>query len=185
MPDPVFIVARALTTAEVDAEIDVILERPYSYAITPDPEVGGFAASILEFPGCFAQGQTVDGAYANIRSAAREWLRILIRQGKDVPPPLDPSARLVPLEVPHDVFAAVQRAAASKRLTASDLVLRMLTERFPPPCVHIIFEGRALCGKKGQPGSWEEGQRCVRLEDNLLATCDECRLRAPEFMKLL
>jgi predicted RNase H-like HicB family nuclease len=130
MPDPVVIVSRALTTAEVDAEIEDILQRPYSYVLSPESEVGGFAASILEFPGCFAQGETIEGAYANIRSAAKEWLRAVFRLGQEVPCPVDPSARLVPLQLPHDIHAAARREATRQGCSVEDFVTQMVADQF-------------------------------------------------------
>jgi predicted RNase H-like HicB family nuclease len=185
MPDPVVIVSRLLTTAEVDVEIDDILTRPYSYVFTPDETVGGFAASILEFTGCFAQGRTVEAAFENVRSAARVWLRIVLQQGQSVPPPLDPSTRIVPLEFPHDLHSVVQRAAAAEGLSASELVLRFISERLGAPRVHVTFEGRALCGKADPPGTWTDGDRHVRITDAESATCEACITRVPSFLKLL
>lgn len=150
MPHPVVIVSRALTTAEVDAEIDDILQRPYSYVFSPDPEVDGFAASILEFPGCFAQGETFDGAYTNIRSAAREWLRAVFRQGQAVPCPVDPSARLVPLQLPHDLHAAVRREAARQGSSLEDFVAQLLTDQFGSDTVLVAAIEAAVAPPLGR-----------------------------------
>lgn len=51
-----------------------ILEKPYKRLIAPDPEGGGFTATIQEFPGCVAFGETVEQAYSNLEDTARAWI---------------------------------------------------------------------------------------------------------------
>jgi len=130
MPDPVTIAARVLTTEEVETEIDAILKRPYSYVFTPDAAAGGYAAAVLEFPGVFAAGATFDGAHANIRRAAREWLREIFRLGQQVPAPMNPSNRLVPLD--HDVHFAAAREAAERGVPVETFVAHVLETHLEP-----------------------------------------------------
>lgn len=39
--------------------------------------------------------------------------------------------------------------------------------------VHIVYQGRALCGLQGVPGEWPDGQRWVRLGE-VGANCPGC-----------
>src|SRR5579872_4515314 len=41
------------------------LQQPYARIVIP-VEHGGFHAEILEFPGCYAQGDNLDEAYSNL-----------------------------------------------------------------------------------------------------------------------
>ena len=50
------------------------LKGPYTYILVPD-EMGGYAAEILEFPGCFAEGETANAAMKALDRAAAAWIR--------------------------------------------------------------------------------------------------------------
>lgn len=61
------------------------LKEPYARILVPE-EGGGFSAEILEFPGCFAQGETADKAYRNLEEAAKSWIDTCLEQGLEIPP---------------------------------------------------------------------------------------------------
>jgi predicted RNase H-like HicB family nuclease len=44
--------------------------------VRPEPEAGGFSASIPALPGCHTQGETLDEVRANLREAAEGWLAV-------------------------------------------------------------------------------------------------------------
>jgi predicted RNase H-like HicB family nuclease len=46
-----------------------------------------YHAEILEFPGCFAQGDTPADAYATLEKAAESWIDTSISQGQQIPEP--------------------------------------------------------------------------------------------------
>lgn len=62
------------------------LQQPYARIVIP-VEPSGFHAEILEFPGCFAQGNTVEQAYTNLENAAESWIEVALAQGQEVPEP--------------------------------------------------------------------------------------------------
>jgi len=41
--------------------------------VQPEPDVGGYSASIPALPGCYTQGETLDEIRANLREAAEGW----------------------------------------------------------------------------------------------------------------
>ena len=41
----------------------------------------------MEFPGCFAEGETADEAMQALERAAESWIQAALDQGQDVPPP--------------------------------------------------------------------------------------------------
>jgi predicted RNase H-like HicB family nuclease len=49
--------------------------------VRPEPEVGGFSASIPALPGCHTQGDTLDEVRANLREAAEGWLAVAHEDG--------------------------------------------------------------------------------------------------------
>ena len=67
--------------------VEEYLKEPYTYILVPD-EQGGYAAEILEFPACFAEGETANEAMKALYSAAAGWIRAALAQGQEIPPPL-------------------------------------------------------------------------------------------------
>jgi len=63
------------------------LNLPYTRVLTPD-EGGGFSAEILEFPGCFAEGDTVTEALEHLEEVAVLWLQVALEQGWAILQPL-------------------------------------------------------------------------------------------------
>jgi predicted RNase H-like HicB family nuclease len=44
--------------------------------VRPEPEAGGYSASIPALPGCHTQGETLDELRDNLRQAAEVWLAV-------------------------------------------------------------------------------------------------------------
>src|SRR5271168_5577415 len=44
--------------------------------VRPEPEAGGYSASIPALPGCHTQGETLDEVRVNLREAAEGWLAV-------------------------------------------------------------------------------------------------------------
>ena len=49
------------------------LRQGYARIVVPEAD-GTFSAKLLEFPGCFAQGETADEAIRNLEEAAKSWI---------------------------------------------------------------------------------------------------------------
>ena len=62
------------------------LREPYARVVIPD-EAGGYYGEILEFPGCFAEGDSVEKAYKHLEGAAESWIEVRLSQGQEVPIP--------------------------------------------------------------------------------------------------
>lgn len=62
--------------------------KNYVHRLKAD-ETGGFVASILEFPGCIAEGETAQEAIDNLNSAAESWIDAAISTGYSVREPID------------------------------------------------------------------------------------------------
>lgn len=50
----------------------------------------------------------------------------------------------------------------------------MTTECTEYTVVHILHQGRALCGLVGTPSQWTEEHRWVPVTERYKATCDAC-----------
>jgi predicted RNase H-like HicB family nuclease len=68
-------------------KIDEILARPYSRVLIPDPS-GLYAAQVVEFQGCLADGETPEAAYDNLEDAARSWIAACLDAGMPIPEPM-------------------------------------------------------------------------------------------------
>ena len=63
------------------------LKEPYARVLLPDEETGTYAAEILEFPGCVAQGDTPEEAYRNLEEAAKGWIQAALDLDQGIPEP--------------------------------------------------------------------------------------------------
>jgi antitoxin HicB len=66
--------------------IQKYLKEPYARILIPEEE-GGYSAEFLEFPGCFAEGETADEAMQALDRAAEAWIQAALDQGQEIPPP--------------------------------------------------------------------------------------------------
>jgi antitoxin HicB len=66
---------------------DEYLKEPYGRLLIQD-EDGTYSAEIIEFTGCFSQGDTADEAMKNLDEAARNWIEETKKQGKPIPEPM-------------------------------------------------------------------------------------------------
>lgn len=78
-----------LTTTSKTASMDFAnLDERYVRRLSPDPS-GGYTATIHEFPGCIAEGDTADEALSNLEQTALSWIRSATANGYPVAPPVD------------------------------------------------------------------------------------------------
>jgi antitoxin HicB len=71
------------------AHHDVVDAAAYAAAVSPLPssEGGGYLASSVELPGCFATGESDAEALEELRDAIRSWILTARDFGDEVPPP--------------------------------------------------------------------------------------------------
>ncbi len=62
------------------------LRKPYIRIMIPDSD-GSYFATILEFPGCYAEGETAEEAIENLESSAESWIKASLGQGQNIPEP--------------------------------------------------------------------------------------------------
>lgn len=66
--------------------LETYLKKPYSRVLIPNDN-GTYSAEILEFPGCFAEGNSPDEAIRNLEESAMSWIEANWEQGLDIPEP--------------------------------------------------------------------------------------------------
>lgn len=119
------------------------LQEPYSRILIPSN--GSYSAEILEFPGCFAEGETPDEAIRNLEDAAESWIEASLGQGLEIPEPYmnQGFGGKVALRLPRSIHRQAVRfaerdgvslnhflvSAISERIGAEDLYTRIL-DRF-------------------------------------------------------
>ena len=69
--------------------IEYYMKLPYRIEIIPDAEEGGFTALCPELPGCFTCAETIEELFMNIEDAKREWIASELKDGADIPEPLN------------------------------------------------------------------------------------------------
>lgn len=67
--------------------LEQYLREPYARILTPDPETNTYTAQIMEFPGCVAQGDSPEEAYANLERTAGGWIQAALDMGQLIPEP--------------------------------------------------------------------------------------------------
>src|SRR3990170_6783391 len=70
-----------------DAEIAEYVARPYSRVLVPDSS-GRYFAEVLEFPGCFSEGNTPGEAMENLNQAMEAWIEAALDTGQTIPDPI-------------------------------------------------------------------------------------------------
>ena len=69
--------SRAASLTPLAVDVTVILTA----IVHPEPDAGGYSASIPALPGCHTQGETLDEVRANLREAAEGWLAVAHEDG--------------------------------------------------------------------------------------------------------
>lgn len=106
------------------------LKEPYSRIIIPEDD-GTFSADILEFPGCFAEGQTPDEAYTNLERVAESWIEAALEQGQEIPPPLsthDFPGRIA-LRIPRSIHKQAAKFAKMDGTSLNQFFLAAIAAR--------------------------------------------------------
>jgi len=136
-------------------ELQAYLKEPYSRILIPN-EDGTFSGEILEFPGCFAEGETADEAMRNLEAAAQAWIEASLAQGLAIPEPEmnQGYGGKIALRLPRSLHRQAARLAArdgtslnqflvtaiASRLGAEDLYTR-LADRFEQRFVTAATNG--------------------------------------------
>ena len=105
------------------------LKLPYSRILIPDE--GSYAAEILEFPGCFAQGETPNEAMANLEKAALSWIQVALSQEQEIPAPnLNQGyAGKIALRLPRSLHRQATRLAEHDGVSLNTFLVSAISAR--------------------------------------------------------
>jgi len=107
------------------------LQGPYTRVITPDAETGTYTAQVLEFPGCIAEGSTVEEAYERLEEAASGWLEAALDLGQDIPAPIlahDYGGK-VALRLPRSLHRQAAVAAERDGTSLNQFIVAAIAEK--------------------------------------------------------
>jgi len=68
-------------TSSAQTSVAVEVAVKLTAIVRPEPDAGGYSASIPALPGCHTQGETLDEVCANLREAAEGWLAVAHEEG--------------------------------------------------------------------------------------------------------
>jgi len=104
-----------------------LLSRPYARRLTPD-ESGGYTATIQEFSGCIADGDSPNEALANLEAAALSWIEAQLALKQSVPEPIalyGYSGKLA-LRIPRGLHKRVAEMAATDGVSINQFLTNAL-----------------------------------------------------------
>src|SRR5215211_4665382 len=140
--------------ADLQSRAEELFRLPWSREVLAD-EDGGYLARVPELPGCFADGDTMEEALANLNVVLREWLTISLERGDSIPGPRridDSFSGRFSVRVPRSLHEALSRRAEEEDCSLNQLVTVLLAEgvRSPqtsvavtPPASTDVSEGIA------------------------------------------
>ena len=106
------------------------LRKPYARVIIPD-DLGWYAAQVLEFPGCFAEGDTPEKAYENLEGAAESWVGSALSQGMSIPEPFASQgySGTVSLRLPKSIHRRASEYARRDGVSLNQFLLSAIAAR--------------------------------------------------------
>lgn len=107
-----------------------MLKTQYMRVLIPEPE-GGYSAQVLEFPGCFSQGETPGEAIDNLESAAEGWLLAAIDQGQEIPEPAMNTgySGRISLRIPRGLHRRASTFAILESISLNQFIISAIAER--------------------------------------------------------
>jgi antitoxin HicB len=107
-----------------------ILKKPYARMILPEDN-GQYFAEIVEFPGCFATGDSPQAALMSLEEVAADWIASSLSQGQSIPEPMDSagySGKLV-LRMPKSLHRRAAIYASKDDVSLNQFIVSCLAEK--------------------------------------------------------
>lgn len=104
---------------------------PYARVLVPETEAGGFVASIREFPGCIAEGDTAEETLGRLNDAALSWVEAALHLGQPIPRP-DSEKEFggkVALRMSSSLHERVAKTAAIEGVSINQFIVTTVAER--------------------------------------------------------
>ena len=101
-----------------------ILNKSYARRLVPD-ETGGYVASIQEFPGCIADGDTPGEAMQNLEEAAASWIQVALSSGYEIRDPVSfyGYSGKIALRIPRGLHKQIAELAELEESSVNQLLV--------------------------------------------------------------
>jgi predicted RNase H-like HicB family nuclease len=109
---------------------DEYIREPYTRILIPNDD-GTYSAEILEFSGCFADGNTADEAMENLSEAAKSWIEVSLEQGHEIPEPFmnQDFGGKVALRLPRSLHRQAVRFAERDGISLNQFLVSAIAAR--------------------------------------------------------
>jgi len=97
------------------------LDRPYTRILIPD-EKSGYFATIMEFPGCYAEGDTPNEAIDNLERAALGWIGACMDLDLDIPEPKEKRKNRIEVDIPVNLYDKAKLLAKQRGISLEKLI---------------------------------------------------------------
>ena len=114
---------------EILKQAKEILKKPYARQLVPD-ETEGYTASIQEFPGCFAEGDTPEEAIHNLENAAASWVEVALYNGYEIREPAISHgySGKIALRIPRRLHKQIAELAESEESSINQLLVSAISQ---------------------------------------------------------
>lgn len=106
-----------------------IVNKPYVRRLEPD-DAGGYVASVQEFPGCIAEGNTAEEAISNLNNAALSWVEAALSTGYEVREPISFAgcSGKIALRIPRGLHQQVAELAEQEETSVNQLLVTAIAQ---------------------------------------------------------
>lgn len=113
----------------ISEKTEEILKKTYARRLVPD-ETGGYVASIQEFPGCVAEGDTAEEAIRNLNGAAASWVEAALSSGYEIRDPVSFQgySGKIALRIPRGLHKQVAELAELEESSVNQLLVTAIAQ---------------------------------------------------------
>jgi len=117
------------TNDEISKKTVEVLSKAYARRLVPD-ETGGYVASIQEFPGCIAEGDTADEAIKNLDEATASWVEVALSNGYEIRDPVSfhGYSGKIALRIPRGLHKQVAELAELEDSSINQLLVTAIAQ---------------------------------------------------------
>jgi antitoxin HicB len=114
--------------------LDHYLSLKYRTSVYQDDE-GDYIAEVDDLPGCVADGQTPDEAFANLEEAKRSWMESRRAAGLEIPEPrkLEKFSGKVLVRMPRFLHRRLSQQASTEGISLNQYVVSLLSQASAVP----------------------------------------------------
>ena len=127
-----------MSNVVINRKMNEILSKQYARRLIPD-ESGGYVATIQEFPGCIAEGETADEAIKNLNEVAASWVKVALLNGYEIREPVsfDGYSGKIALRIPRGLHKQAAELAEQEETSINQLLVTAIAQYVASKVAHI------------------------------------------------